>query len=701
MKLIRRTLLSLALTLSLLLSLSAGALAAADSGSPYADSMQRLADLGVVQGDADGAFRADDVLTRAEAAALLFRGFKLAPVYSVEAPAPVEGKAPAGKIFYSTDTTVAMLDAALLPAAPDAVGTWAETVCNTVLEARLMQPGADGGFAPWGAVTRADFALAVAKAVYGADKELDFLAQAQKDKLFPQALTLDATPITRGEAASLLDAALDGLTIVTVFATSDIHGNMVPYTPSGSKIQVGGSARAAYLFSLRPNAVVVDAGDSPYNTDLANQFKGQSSVDVMNAQGYDATVLGNHDFDYAFENLLDLAKRADYAMLSANTFWKDGTYPDEFKPYIVKELDGVKVAVVGLTDQDSKATTHYTNTTDIAFHDQWKVGAETVSTANAEADVVILLSHLHSQNNDVPNKIQGIDLEIAGGNDIFGRPYNINGTVVVNPGGVGACVNQINLNLKDGQVLGYTFNQILLSDAVPEDPEVKAILDGYQQKLEESMGRVLGTLKSDLPWSSALLRTGEAALGNLAADALLDYMDADIAIQNGGGVRHGLDAGEVTLGDVFAVVPFDNKVTLVEVTGQTVWDALENGVSGYPATDGRFPQVAGIRYTFDGAKPKGERIVSVTLADGTPLDLTAKYRLVCNDFMCGGGDGYTMLNVLNQDVAMAQAATLLNETSDYYRDVVAKYIEKLGEIDPQVEGRITILNPQQNDSKLN
>ena len=711
--------LSLALAMSLSLAAPVSAASLSDVAGPYAQSIEALAEKGIIKGDGTGAYHPEAPLTRSAAASLLYEAFCLVPVFSMEAPAPEANEdgtmpAPLTKQFYSTETTVATLDAVLMPAAPDAVGTWAETVANTVLEARLMDQ-IDGAFQGDRTMTRSEFALAVMKAVYGADKDMDFLAQGRADGLLPEGLTLDGTVISRGEAALLLDTATRDLTIITTMSTSDIHGHMVPYTPSGSSIEVGGSARAAWLFDeaerRNPNTLIIDGGDSPYNTDLANISLGKSSVDVMNAQGYDATVLGNHDFDYSFDNLLSLADRAEYAMLSANTYWKDGTYPEQFEPYIVKEVGGVKVAIVGLTDDGSKATTHYANTQDIDFHDQWEVGQEVVAQADAEADVVIMLSHLHGGNNTVPTRIDGIDMEIGGGNDTFGRPLNIEGTVVVNPGGVGTCVNQTNLNLKDGEVLGYTFNQIILSSDVPEDAEVKAIIEDYQADLDAQMEVVIGQCASDIAWSSPLVRTQESPLGNLAADALRDYCDADIAIQNGGGIRAGLTAGDVTVGDVFAMLPFDNKVTLVEVTGQTVWDALENGVDGYPTTNGKFPQVSGIKYTFDGSKPAGERIVSVTLEDGTPLDLDAWYTLACNDFMCGGGDGYTMLNVFNPDdgnehnsETAAQdlpGCKLVYRTNDYYRTVVSEYIKAQGSIAPALDGRITILNPQESGGALN
>ena len=192
------------------------------------------------------------------------------------------------------------------------------------------------------------------------------------------------------------------------------------------------------------------------------------------------------------------------------------------------------------------------------------------------------------------------------------------------------------------------------------------------------------------------------ALGCKVATPIFDgatYSDIQELLQ-----QAGLDPeGKSVLYDGRTGEPFDNKVTLVEVTGQTVWEALENGVDAYPELNGKFPQVSGIQYTFDASKPVGERIVSVTMVDGTPLDLDAWYTLACNDFMCGGGDGYTMLNVLNPDGASSNSETATQElpgcrlvyrTNDYYRTVISRYIQEQGTVAPDMEGRITILNPQ-------
>ena len=219
MRLFRARILPLTLALAVTAPLAAPAAAAelSDVSGLYAESIQTLAQRGIIQGDGTGYYHPEEPLTRAAAASLLYEAFCLVPVFSMEAPAVTNEDGsqsePVSKEFYSTATTVATLDAVLIPAAPDAVGTWAETIANTVLEARLMEP-IDGAFQGDLTMSRSQFALAVMKAVYGADKEIDFLAQGQEDGLLPEELTLDDTVITRGEAALVLDTATKDLTII-------------------------------------------------------------------------------------------------------------------------------------------------------------------------------------------------------------------------------------------------------------------------------------------------------------------------------------------------------------------------------------------------------------------------------------------------------------------------------------------------------
>jgi 2',3'-cyclic-nucleotide 2'-phosphodiesterase (5'-nucleotidase family) len=183
----------------------------------------------------------------------------------------------------------------------------------------------------------------------------------------------------------------------------------------------------------------------------------------------------------------------------------------------------------------------------------------------------------------------------------------------------------------------------------------------------------------------ATVRLKESNLGNLVADALKHLTDADIAFQNGGGIRASIKEGSITLKDAYTVLPFDNRVVVIEATGRTVWEALENGVAPYPSAAGQFLQVSGVEYTFDAAREAGSRITSVTM-DGKPIELDKVYRVVANDFLTGGGDHYTML----------QSCKIVLDTKLYLRDAFTEYVRSLGIVNPKLEGRITILNSKDN-----
>lgn len=209
---------------------------------------------------------------------------------------------------------------------------------------------------------------------------------------------------------------------------------------------------------------------------------------------------------------------------------------------------------------------------------------------------------------------------------------------------------------------------------------------------------VVGSMSHDLRLEDFNVRCRETALGNFIADCVAEASGAPIAVVNGGGIRASFYKGVVYGGDIAAVCPYDNRIVVLEMDGQTVWDMLENGVS--TCTDefpgGRFLQVSGINYTFDSSKPVGSRLVSVTLPDGTQLDRDASCRVAVTDYMAGArtyvegnGDGYTMLNCYD-DAAPKGTASLVKETQLTYRDAMARYFEQHRDsaVDVELEGRI-------------
>lgn len=234
-----------------------------------------------------------------------------------------------------------------------------------------------------------------------------------------------------------------------------------------------------------------------------------------------------------------------------------------------------------------------------------------------------------------------------------------------------------------GNVVSWDGELIPTGDFAPH-PAVEEKLAAFREAIEEAKGRVVGETTVYLEGERAKVRSEETNLGNLVADAMLwkaQAAGAQIAIWNGGGIRASLPAGPVTFGDCMQILPFGNYLVVLEVTGEQIWQALENGVSLVEELKGRFPHVAGLRFVWDPTQPPGSRIVSVEVfAEGEwkPLDRSAVYRLVTSNFLAGGGDGYTMfteaLNSWNLGFV------------DY--EVLAEYIAAHSPVAPQVEGRI-------------
>jgi len=224
--------------------------------------------------------------------------------------------------------------------------------------------------------------------------------------------------------------------------------------------------------------------------------------------------------------------------------------------------------------------------------------------------------------------------------------------------------------------------RIIDTATVAPDPEVAALVDGFQKEFTKEMDVPLGTTQYELDSRNAVVRTQEAAIGNLIADAMRVSLRADIAIMNGGGIRSGAvyPAGaQLTRKDVLAELPFDNRVVTVEMSGIDVRRAIENGLSLLPNAAGRFPQVSGMTIEADATRPPGQRVLSVKVGDA-PLDDAKVYKVATNDFLARGGDGYTMFSDAVRLLPDPDSPLLANE--------VMVYIRQQGTARERVEGRI-------------
>ena len=475
-----------------------------------------------------------------------------------------------------------------------------------------------------------------------------------------------------------------------VVHTNDVHGRIEEGT-DGSL----GYAKLSTLLkmgrSVTDNILVLDAGDVLHGTNLANVFEGESVGVLLNMLGYDAVAPGNHDFNYGADRLIELSALSDSMggakVLAANILDQNGNLV--FQPYQVYDYNGFKVVVIGLTTPDTKTKSHPRNTEGLTFWDDSYVSyaQQAVDLAHEIGDYVIVLGHIGLDadgsgltSDMICSAVDGIDLFVDGhSHTVLENGTEVNGTLIVSTGQYLNNVGLVEIQVSDGAVQGESAMLIPASEVidpstsalaqslgishVADDPEVTAFVAQLNAELEQRFSQVVASVPMDLDGEREHVRTGVTNLSSLICQAMTAETGADFTIVNGGGIRASIPAGPVTLGDINNVLPFTNTVAVCEITGAQVLEALEFGYSLLPETNGAFSQ-SDLQVVYSSSNPAGERIVSVSLPDGTPLDVDATYTVATNDFMAAGGDGYTMFG------RVVQEGRQLNEVfADYLASV--------------------------------
>jgi len=472
----------------------------------------------------------------------------------------------------------------------------------------------------------------------------------------------------------------DSVTI-TIVHTNDTHSRVLS---SSSEIGFAKIAtKVNEIRSTKENVLVLDAGDTFHGQTIATLVKGESIARIMNIIKYDAMVPGNHDFNYGQERLLELEKLTDFPIIAANVTKADGSA--FLTPYIIKEFNGVKVGIFGLSTPETTYKTHPNNVKGLNFEDPVAVAEKMVKELEGKADIIIALCHLGLDESSVDTsklvaeKVKGIDLIVDGhSHTVLTEGRKVGDTLIAQTGEYGKNIGVVELVYENGKVAKATASLISREamEEVAESADVLKAIEDIQAEQEKITSVVIGKTAVELDGVREHVRAGETNLGNLITDAILDATGADAVITNGGGIRATIDVGEITKGEVITVLPFGNYVVVKAVKGSDILAALEHGVSQYPAPNGGFPHVAGIRFVFDPSKEAGSRISKVEIK-GKALDPDAEYLLATNDFMAAGGDGYTML----------AGGRIVNELPSM-DEVVMGYIEKYGTIDIKVDGRV-------------
>jgi 5'-nucleotidase/UDP-sugar diphosphatase len=511
---------------------------------------------------------------------------------------------------------------------------------------------------------------------------------------------------------------------LTIMHTNDTHTYHDPDADGNGGVAIMKTV-IDQIRAEAPNSLLLDAGDRFTGTLYHAFHLGMDNSAVMRLLGFDAMTLGNHEFDNGEQVLADFIDSLDFPVVSANIRIAD-TSPlaGKIVPYVVLDVNGEQIGIIGLTTPETRFLAKVSE--DIQFDDDLPgVVQQFVDELTAQGvNKIILLAHLaYNLQRELAAQVSGVDVFIgadsetllsniyaAAGGRYTARADGPYPTVVRSASNEPVLIVQAFRHNRFLGRLDVTFDAsgvptrwngeaILMSRYIPSDPEVRTLLAELAAPLEELRAQVIGQTAVYLDGDRNECRSAECNMGNLVADAIRFDTGVQIAIMNGGGIRASIPVAtdrpadlmlpepyNITVGDILTVLPFRNRISTFELSGADVIAALENGVSrvGADSGTGRFAQVSGLRYAWDGSKPVGERIISVEVLnpDGTysPIDPNAMYTVAANDFLRNGGDEYTMFR--------DRAVNARDDGKEL--DVVAiEYIRANSPVAPVVEGRIT------------
>ncbi|QDC08417.1 multifunctional 2',3'-cyclic-nucleotide 2'-phosphodiesterase/5'-nucleotidase/3'-nucleotidase [Oceanicola sp. D3] len=496
---------------------------------------------------------------------------------------------------------------------------------------------------------------------------------------------------------------------LTILHTNDFHARFEPISKYDGPCSAedndagecfGGSARLMTAMqeakARSNNWILVDGGDQFQGTLFYTYYKGKLAAEMMNQMGYTAMTVGNHEFDDGPEVLAGFIDAVEFPVLMSNADVSgEPLLADAIMKSTVIEQGGEKIGLIGLTPQD---------TDELASPGPNVIFTAPVDAVQGEVDKlteegvnkIIVLSHSgYVIDQKVAEGTTGVDVIVGGhSNTLLGKmdnaegpyPTVVNGVQIVQAYAYGKFLGELNVTFDDeGMVTEAVGAPIVMSGEVVEDEATKARITEAAAPLEEIRNKVVAEAAEAIEGNRDVCRAMECSMGNLVADAMLDRVKdqgVSIAIANSGGLRASIDAGEVTMGEVLTVLPFQNTLSTFQVSGAVVKEALENGVSQVEEGAGRFPQVAGLKFTFDGAAEPGSRVSDVMVQDGEewlPLDMEKTYGLVSNNYVRNGGDGYAMF---------VDAENAYDFGPDL-ADVTAEFIAANAPYTPYTDGRIT------------
>lgn len=498
---------------------------------------------------------------------------------------------------------------------------------------------------------------------------------------------------------------------LTILHTNDFHARFEPISKYDSPCSAedntagecfGGTARLVTAVEAAraraENSILVSGGDQFQGTLFYTYYKGVMAAEFMNKLGYDGMTVGNHEFDDGPEVLRGFVDALDFPIVMSNAdISGEPLLAGVIQKSTVITVGGEVIGLIGLTPQDTDELASPGD--NVIFTDPSEAVQHQVDLlSDIGVNKIIVLSHSgYATDKLVAANTTGVDVIVGGHTNTYlsnidesaagHYPTMVGDTAIVQAYAYGKFLGELNVYFDDnGKVLSAFGEPLIMDGSVVEDTGTVERIAELAVPLDEIRNKVVANTGAPIDGDRGNCRAVECEMGNLIADAMLERtadQGITIAFQNGGGIRSSIDAGEVTMGEVLTVLPFQNTLATFQISGAGVVEALENGVSQLEDGAGRFAQVAGLKYTFDAAAEVGSRISDVMVVDGdgwAAIDASATYGVVTNNYVRGGGDGYSIF---------AEDAMNAYDYGPGLEVVVADYLAENLDYTPYLDGRIT------------
>lgn len=508
--------------------------------------------------------------------------------------------------------------------------------------------------------------------------------------------------------------AMDKTSTFTIVHTNDIHGHLTSWQGWQDELagkNVGGLDRVAAEVNRirsdvgREKVLLLDAGDTFGDTLIAAKTKGRALIDAMNSIGYDAMVIGNHEVDFIAGTLRSRMAEAKFPLLAANMLAQSSA--ELFaKPYVIKEVGGIKIGILGLAYPYTAYTTAKKNLEGVRFVDAQNTAARYIPILRRDgAQLIIALTHLGlSADKQLAEQVSGIDVIVGGhSHNRMREALQVGPTLIVQAGAHGSDLGRLDMTIeqvgKQTKIVRHERRLIALTGTA--DPQlasqIAVQIDEYKPELSARIGRAETALirAQTLGGEKPKARDEESPVDDLFADAVRESTATEAAFLPGVGYGVAIQAGDITAEQLKNLVPHDSEVVTMSLSGRQIKSILEQSIENFSNEDasqkvGGMIQVSGVKFSYDPQRPEGRRIQDVMLG-GKPLQMGARYRVATNSLLAQGGHKYS---------AFKRGGNPQKVGKQY--DMIAAWIQTRGSVSAPPTDRITKLaeQPVKNKSSL-